>query len=389
MNEEQKRAIISEAVSMEYIPQAIERKDVDLSLYDCFGLPELSDLIPELLPMVQGLCAMAPNAAQNGEVLYKAVLPENATHLAHSAKKGGNIGAAMNKNNQVVGQATLKPVTQSSAPRFDAYKMASAAMMMSIDLKLNDIMNSQENIAAFLEQKEQAVLEGNLAFLADIINHYKFNFDNDIYKTNSHVKVLDIKQSSEQSIKLFQIQTKSSLNRKGLFITFNTVKSDINKLLRSLEKYRLAIYMYAFSSYVETLLLENFEREYLDRIIGKIKAYSLEYREVYTECYAKVERAVKNSVESFATRFAAGTVKTFGKVAGDITKNADISKDTLQASEQMLKADEVFVDHTAKVLSSNRTADVSCFVSGLNEINHLFNDPLNLIMAGDKLYIGK
>lgn len=390
MNEEVKQSLIQAAADMEYLPQIVDSNEVDLSYYNAFGISDLTEIVPAVAPMLDGLMSGARDilGSAGGETLYRVQLPKGATHLAHSAKKGASIGAAFDQNNHLVGQASLKPVKQQpAAPRFDLHQMAMAVMMASMNLKLDDIKHSQENIAVFLEQKEKALLEGNLAFLSDIINNYKFNFDKEIYKMNSHVKVLDIKQSSEQSIKLFKAQAQSSLNRRGLFITFGMVKDDINKLLKTLDDYRLSIYMYAFSSYVETLLLENFEQEYLDRIIGKIKAYALEYREIYTDCYAKVERSTKRSAESIATRVAAGAVKTLGSAVNGIAKNDEAGQNMLKTSQDMLKADEQFIDHTAKVLRGNSTVDIKFFVDGLSQINHLFNDELDLFVSGDKLYI--
>lgn len=65
--------------------------------------------------------------------------------------------------------------------------------------------------------KEEAKLKGNINVLADILNNYKFNWDNDKYKDHKHILVQDIKREAEQSIILYQ-----ELICKGWFLPSNT-----------------------------------------------------------------------------------------------------------------------------------------------------------------------
>jgi hypothetical protein len=54
---------------------------------------------------------------------------------------------------------------------------------MSIDRKLDSIQETQQEILEFLEQKEKSRLKGNLNVLADVLNNYKYNWNNEKYKT--------------------------------------------------------------------------------------------------------------------------------------------------------------------------------------------------------------
>ncbi|WP_418816841.1 hypothetical protein [Pseudoruminococcus massiliensis] len=65
-----------------------------------------------------------------------------------------------------------------------------AAALANIDKKLNAIQDMQ---------KEKADLKGNLNFLFDVFNNYKYNWNNEMYKNSNHIKVLDIRQEAEKN----------------------------------------------------------------------------------------------------------------------------------------------------------------------------------------------
>lgn len=88
-----------------------------------------------------------------------------------------------------------------------------AVALMGINQKLNNIQEAQQEILAFLEEKERAVLQGNLNALNDIMNSYKFNWDNETFKTNKHILVQQIKKESEASIILYRDQIAQKLKK--------------------------------------------------------------------------------------------------------------------------------------------------------------------------------
>ena len=124
---------------------------------------------------------------------------------------------------------------------------------------------------AFLQQKEKAKQRGNLIFLNDILANYKFNHENAMYKTNNHIKVLDIKQESEQSILFYIEQIEGKLKKQSFLHIDKNVKEKLASVKADLIEYRLALYLFAFSSFLEVLLLENYESAYLDGANNKIQ----------------------------------------------------------------------------------------------------------------------
>ena len=400
MEDSRKNEIIQAMIETEFTPVPINREKVNLSLFDSIPINDIVALGPAFLPLVQTIQSTAGQllGTANGtkEVLYKAVLPKGATEMFQAKDGSGFIGAA--KGSDGIAQTRFKPVevktgdvsnTETVPAKINPQMIAVAAMLMNINMKLNAIEQGQESLMAFLELKEQAKLEGNLNFLSDILNNYKLNWNNEKYKVLNHMKVLDIKQESEQSIKLFKSKAESTLDEKALFHTTKKMSKSINDLLTGLDNYRLSVYMYAFSSYVEVLMLENFDSEYLRRIVNKIKNYSLKYRETYTNVYAALERFTKRSVRSIASRGAAGVTKALGKTVEKIPKISDtqIDEKLIEASEKISKFDVMENERITKKLINCQKVDVTPFVDSIRQIDHLYNFPLTLLISEDKLYI--
>ena len=367
MDNKQKEEILKSMINVEFKPELVERETVNLSLFDT-------------------------------EVLFRVTLPEGATHLAMKNDYSGYITAALDERNRLKGQATLTPVKVTNGSVSDSNAVASntslcmiaiAAMLMTVTAKLDEIKQEQDNLMAFLEQKEKAVLEGNLRFLSDILNNYKLNWNNKKYIAANHIKVLDIKQASEQSIMLFKSQVHSVIKEGALFHTTKKINKSVNDLLARFDDYRLAVYMYAFSSYVDVLLLENFESSFLQKIAEKIKNYALEYREIYSDVYTSLERYTKRSVRSIVSRSTAGVVKTLGNTVNRIPKLGDtqIDENLLAASERLNEFDTLTNQKVSRMIVNCQRVDVSPFLDRIHQIDHLCNSPLTILISGDNLYI--
>ena len=82
------------------------------------------------------------------------------------------------------GQAQMMPLA------FDPTMLFMAATLANIDKKLDSIKEMQQEMMYFLVQKEKAELKGNLTFLYDVFNNYKYNWNNEMYKNSNHTMVL-------------------------------------------------------------------------------------------------------------------------------------------------------------------------------------------------------
>lgn len=149
-------------------------------------------------------------------------------HLARRIDGSGLIGATLfNDTNQVAGQAILNNVTS-----LDPTLLFIIATLYAINYKLDAINQGQKDIQSLLEQKEHSELQGSLLFLTDVINNYKYNWNNDFYLKNNHLKALDIKEMAEQKIDFYQSQIRKKTSKKEFLL----MDKDVKKKLEVIKK---------------------------------------------------------------------------------------------------------------------------------------------------------
>ena len=281
------------------------------------------------------------------------------------------------------GQAQMTPLA------CDPTMLFMAAALANIDKKLDTIQNMQQEMMDFLVQKEKADLRGNLNFLLDIFNNYKYNWNNETYKTNNHIKVLDIRQEAEKKITFYREQIIAKVNKKSLIHSDQTVNKQLQMVQDQFKDYQLALYLLGFSSFLEVMLLGNFDSDYLSSVSEKLDTYSLKYRELYTKCYDEIEGYSSTSVQSSMLK---GIAKASTSVGKFVEKIPVVSKG--QADEALIaageKLEEFNTDKLRKQMSSlieHQSNAVRPFIENIDTVNGLCNKPVKLLVDKDNLYI--
>lgn len=378
---ERKNQILRSMADVELHP-AIVNEQTDISRHVKLPLSRVPTLGVAFEPLAAAFSQVV-NGSGAGSGLYRVTVP-NGGHLANFTKKPGNLGTVLNANNQISGQAVLNPMVCNPTMLFMAVALA------NIDKKLDAIQETQLEILNFLVQKERSELKGDLMFLADILNNYKYNWDNDKYKSANHIKVLDIKQSTERKIDFFKTQIASGIGKKSLFHRDQDVKKKFDKTKSELEDYQLSLYLYAFSSFLEVMLLENFDSAYLNGIVQKIENYSYNYRELFTLCYNSNEELAKSSIESHLLNGLSNANKFAGGVASKIPviNRSNINETLLGAGDKIGKFGEKRIEESMKRFDEATNGNVRIFIENIIIMNKLYNSPYELMFDKENVYIG-
>lgn len=315
--------------------------------------------------------------------IYKVTIPSG-THLTQLKNGTGNIGTVLsNSSNQIAGQATLNPLI------CDPTMMFMAATLANIDKKLDSIMEAQQEIFDYVKQKDKAEVRGDLTLLSDILENYKYNWNNDKYKASNHIKVLDIKQAAEHKINLYRSLIRDKAAKRNLLHSDQDVKKQLSVIGDDFKEYQLSLYLYSYASFLEVMLLENYEAAYLEGISKRIEEYSLKYRELYTEVYGLIEGYSQSSIQ---THLLKGVSKV-SKVAGEmIEKVPVISKgqldETLIDVSGKLEGIKVKrVEKTMSALVDRQHSYVRPFIESINMISVVFNSDLAIAFDRENLYI--
>jgi len=173
-----------------------------------------------------------------------------------------------NTNNKIAGQAILNPLM------CDLTMMFIAATLANIDKIFDSIMEVQQGLLDYMKKKDKAEVRGDLTLLSDIFENYKYNWNNDEYKSSNHINVLDIKQSAEHKINPYSSTIRYKANIRNILHSYHDVKKQLSVIKDDFKEYQISLYIYSYAAFLEVMLLENYEAAYLEGIIKRIEAYS-------------------------------------------------------------------------------------------------------------------
>ncbi|HAF48596.1 MAG TPA: hypothetical protein DCL08_05050 [Anaerolineaceae bacterium] len=375
------KALVQAMMDIEYYPPSeLVKMNIDITETQKFPIEKAASLGVAFQPLTQLASYAGGGAGQSG--LYfvntsgKTMFQSGGHFIGNLKAANGGVGGGLARLTQVPLDPTM---------------LCMAVAIMAVEKKLDAIHEAQKEILAFLELKEESKLKGNLNALADVLNNYKFNWDNDKYKDHKHILVQDVKREAEQSIILYREQLTKTLSKKVLLHGGQKVKSTLNKTMARLNDYQLALYTFSFSSFLEVMLLENFDTNYLKSIANKIQEYSNDYAELYEKCTMKIEMDSKASLEGHALKGLSKLSSGAGKI---IEKIPVISKS--QLDENLLKTGDILQDvdtnrtqNIMQILADSQTDYISSFVENIHIIDNLYNQSMQLMFDSENIYIAQ
>ena len=193
--------------------------DIEVDVADAFKLP-----LGQVVALGVGLGSLP--------AMFRSVTTTiNMPTLLQAADKAGNLLDISRLNKSVGGligsynepglglqQARFQAIDPGSIQSvatmpYDPTMLFMAAALAQINQKLDAIQDTVNEMFEYMRQKDKAELRGNVKTLEDVLEAYRYNWNNDIWRKNAHMKVVDIKQESEQAIIHLraQIRTKGAL----------------------------------------------------------------------------------------------------------------------------------------------------------------------------------
>ena len=383
MEENDKRKTIINAMLEVKSYPLISDEEIVIEKRTKLPLSKLANLGVAFEPLVSIFQSITSNGVATSG-LYRVTIPNGISgHLAQFQDGSGFLGTVVQDKVGIVGQARLNPLVCNPTMLF------MAVALMNIDKKLDRIQETQIEILEFLKQKEESKLKGNLNVLSDILNNYKYNWNNEKYKTNKHILVQEIMRDAEQSIIFYREQTNSKINKQSFLHSDQDVKNQLKRVQSEFKDYQLALYLFSFSSFLEVMLLENFESGYLDSIARKIEDYSSQYQEFHTKCYEQIENYSKSSIHSNLLGGLAG----INKLAGNALSRVSIAS-KFQIDETLIKTGNRIGGFNSRMTEQNmgRFAynEISCispFIENINAVNRLYNQQMELVFDQESLYL--
>ena len=380
-----KNAIISAMTEIECYP--IIQEDIAIQEYTKVPIGQLSAMgatFASVAPVFQNVM-QSMGGSGVGETLYRMVIPNGVHGTVNS------VGNITNAGGKIVGRARFVEAGASAAgtvAQINPAVMLMAIAISAVTKKLDQLEEAQKDIIEFLQLKERAVLKGNIAVLQEVLDEYKYNWDNEKYKNNKHIQVQEIKRDAEQSIIFCREQIEKKVAKKGLLHSDRDVKSKTQKVLYEFKDYELAMYIFAFSSFMEVMLLENFDAGYLTSVTKKIELYAGQYRELHQKCYELIEGDSKTSVQAYVLKGVAGLNKVLGKGIAKIPKISEgqVDEALIGAGEKVDSFSEKRTESTMELFAREECFCVRPFVDNITAVNMIYNEPMELLFDRENIY---
>ena len=161
------------------------------------------------------------------------------------------------------------------------------------------------------------------------------------------------------------------------------------KMIEQFSAYRLALYLYSFSSFLEVLLLENFNKDYLHDISTKIKDYSYSYVELYTQCYNWLLDNVKRSIESGVMKGVAVAAKGMGQFINKIpvVERGRLDENLIKAGEKLDGYKDDSADEMLSRFVAMSSSSITQFSDLIDTISDLHNKDQDVLFDADNLYV--
>lgn len=374
----------------------LEEVNIDLSESDAIVLPiaQLGALGGGIASVLPALRTVSSTVSYTDKGLYRCVFPKGVKgYLATAHNDGLNLGTILNKKG-IAGQARWikagpQTVNVTSIAPINPATLMMAAALISIDKKLDSIIETEKKILSFLEEDKEAKIEGDLKTLVNITREYKSNWDSDTYTSTHHQLAADIKRSAEQNMIFYQKQVADTLKENhNLFMQqlVNTTQNDLQKKFRY---YRLSLYIFAYAAFLEVMLQRQFTKEYVEQIRQEILERSDAYQALHDKCFERLEKLSASSVEYYLLKGAGAAGKKVGTMIGGIpaAKKGKVDEWLIEKGSGLEKSGETIGKEALNRFLSLRDPGNGLFADNLAYVDRLFNQTQEIYIGQDNVYL--
>lgn len=269
--------------------------------------------------------------------------------------------------------------------------MCMAVAIIGLDKKMDRIIEIEKTLLDEFVAKERAQLRNNIDFLSEMLRDYKDNWNNELFLSGNYSIALQIKKEAGTYIKKYKDLIEQRLSKNGLIKGDAEVNKDVKNIANYLNEYQIAVYVYAFSSFVELLLKGNFKSDYLRKASDRIEDYSVEYKELYTKVYNSLLSKADSTIESQVL----GLLSNIGKAAGELAAKSpaldvlDVDDVLKKGSKNLSKINSTKKNKELRSLENKQAVYIRPFIDNIAVIDRVYNEPLQIMFDDDYVYFPK
>lgn len=331
----------------------------------------------------------------NTEGLFSAVIPKG-MHLASAKDGSGYLGTLLDANNKLAGQARFKEVsginaTQTITAPINPAIVAMSLMLLSIDKKLDTIQESQKEIISLIKTKEHGDIKGNIQYLYDILKDLKNHFTDEQYKKEYRLKVHDIMQDAYKYIETYKERLAEAIKKNRRFRISLEIDKEVKSLVEDFSYYRLSIFMFAYSHYLEVLLGSRIDEDIIQNELKRLDSVKLQYRKIYTDLYNYLEGLYKSSIDRQAVNVLGSASKGLGKMMNKVPllEKAPVDEALVNLGQNLQKSNDKVLVKSLENLRNYKQLNVDGFERQYQSLAYMYSGENRIFFDKENLYVSE
>lgn len=352
---------------------------------------ELATLGAGVSSLIPALQAITQTATINTHGLYQ-LANGGVGDVLKTAKNGNFWGAfkTVDGGSKFAQLKAAEPISISSKTvmSVNPATILMAVALFSIEKQLKNIAEMEKKILAFLETEKESEIEADVKMLSNIISKYKYNWDNEHFVSSNHKMVLDVQRTARKNMIFYQKNVMENLSQKKV-IANTKLNFALEELRKKFEYYRLSLYTFSMASLIEIMLSGNFKEENIAEIKTEIETYSLDYRNIFTQCSTYLEKLAIKSVKTNVFRRIGDAGKMVSKVIGSIPVAKEVVVDELLqiGGEKLTEHAQRIEKNVVKSFAEVSSPGTGIFVEKMNEMIQIYNHTSEICLDDKRIYL--
>ena len=384
INEEDNKGNYSLVEMNNYMLSDVRKESLSNNTYS-LSLSKLSEISPITVSTANNIkTIMEQNPKTSGNLYRITNLGKNDSLKA--MRDGKTFWGSIKKSDGSSTMAKLKEVNPNNVMALDPTVMMMSVALAGIEQELGEIKELSKQIFSFLEHEKESEIESDLEILNRSISDFRFNLEDEKYLINNHKQVMDIKRTANKNMLFYKKEIKDDLSKDKLFTTNNSMNSIIEDIQKKFRYYRLSLYIYSFSTFMEILLLGNYKNDYLLSKKEELDELDNEYSEVFNNALEYVKKNANKSLEGNVLSGLGSAGKAIGNLAEKVKiKNVDNwlneKGNNLKQSGQNIK------DEFATKFDDMRESNSRPFINQIEKVDCIYNNTKEIYFDKENIYL--
>lgn len=351
--------------------------------------------------VLQQLPVLLNKATYGGDV-YKVIYDKGLGVLQKSAQYPGMLLGNVvepTANNRIKDVARLQELAvgpQIVGGIFTAMSMVTGQYFMAqVNNNLRKIEESIESVRKFLEDDKRSKLQSEEEFLKMTQKTMQFILQNELQKQSTITSIQKIRIDSLAGINFYKMQINDLKDLSAKKDKAEEVIKNIQEICFMISEYWYSLYLYCYASYLEPIVAENYDTDYLNMVKQDMDEKCEQYKSDYRKWKKMLDEYIATA-KAFGDNKILEVLKAVGK--NKVYMNAyvlltqavvDIAANVADKADKKAKKEkkDVAIDSLKLGSIGENMLAIECKKDELDLFNILHSGRLEIIKNHDDMYV--